>query len=271
MPRIMGILNITPDSFSDGGLYNDRNSALRRAIDLINQGADLLDIGAESTRPDAIALSAAEEWARLQPVLHDLYKAQIHHKVEISLDSYHVETMHSTHDAFGEGFISIYNDVNPWLDFDLKMDFLKHTKAKMCLAHNRRDFFAGNPPIYPTGIWEDIEAYFTQILEAAHQKGFHATRFILDPAIGFAKNVSDNIEILTDLKRLKFFGLPVLLAASRKRFIEGIMQDFTPPDKRIGGSLAAIAAGLSADIDIYRVHDVYDTRQFIDVCGAIGV
>ncbi|MBN9061264.1 MAG: dihydropteroate synthase [Rhizobiales bacterium] len=254
-PAVMGVVNVTPDSFSDGGQFHAPERAIARVAELIAQGADIIDIGAESTRPygDAQAVDADEEMARLAPVLPEAARLG----VPISIDTMKASVARW---AIGQG-ATILNDV--WgLQRDPDMARVAaETGAPIIVMHNRD---AADPAI---DIMADIDAFFARSLAIAARAGVARERIVLDPGVGFGKTPAQSIETLARLDRLRAFGLPFLVGASRKRFIASVSP--APPDKRIGGSIAAHIVAMQAGAAIVRAHDVAETLQAMKVAAAI--
>jgi dihydropteroate synthase len=254
-PVVMGVLNVTPDSFSDGGRFFDPGAALDQARRMVAEGADILDIGAESTRPygDAAAVPLAEEMRRLEPVL----PAVVALGVPVSIDTIKAKTAAW---ALAAG-ATIVNDV--WgLQRDPDMAPLVADQAvPVVLMHNRE---AADPAI---DIMADITAFLSRSLEIAARAGIARERIVLDPGIGFGKTPEQSVIAISRLGELKSFGLPLLIGASRKRFIDRISP--APPDRRLGGSLAAHLAAVANGAAIVRTHDVAETVQALRVAAAI--
>ena len=254
-PLVMGILNVTPDSFSDGGLFIEPAVALAHARRMIDEGADILDIGAESTRPygGAKPVSLADEFNRLRPVLADVVKLG----VPVSIDTIKASVADW---ALGAG-AAIVNDV--WgLQGDPDMAALvARYDAPVIVMHNRD---SADPSI---DIVEDVIAFFSRSLEIAAQAGIARHKIVLDPGIGFGKTPEQSIICLAQLPAFRRFGLPLLVGASRKRFIASLMP--SQPAERIGGSIAAHLMAARDGAAIVRVHDVRGTVQALRVVSAI--
>jgi dihydropteroate synthase len=254
-PVVMGVLNVTPDSFSDGGRFLDPGAALDQARRMVAEGADILDIGAESTRPygNALAVPLAEEMRRLEPIL----PAVVALGVPVSIDTIKAKTAAW---ALAAG-ATIVNDV--WgLQRDPDMAPLVAEQAvPVVLMHNRE---AADPAI---DIMANITAFLSRSLEIAAHAGIARERIVLDPGIGFGKTPEQSVIAIARLGELKSFGLPLLIGASRKRFIDRISP--APPDRRLGGSLAAHLAAVANGAAIVRTHDVAETVQALRVAAAI--
>lgn len=240
-PLLMGIVNITPDSFSDGGRYMEPDSALKYARSLWEAGAHILDIGAESTRPGYVPLSEEEEWRRLSSILPHLRKEGYC----LSLD-----TMKAAIARKGlEAGVSIINDI--WgLQKDPEMAFIvADFQARLIVMHNRQD--AQENLI----LWDDFERFFDRSLEIAHHAGIAKEQLILDPGVGFGKIQAQNIEAICLIKRLKaHYKLPILLGASRKSLFGHYLERAL--EERLPATLATHLYGVEMGADILRVHDV---------------
>lgn len=254
VPAVMGILNLTPDSFSDGGAFNAPERALAHARAMIAAGADIIDVGAESTRPyGAQPVTAEEEWQRLAPVLGDVVALG----TPVSIDSMKAAV---TARALGAG-AAIANDV--WglqRDSDMARVVAEHG-VPVVVMHNRDSADAA------IDIMADIVAFFARTLEIAARAGIAEDRIILDPGIGFGKTQEQSMQVLARGDELARFGLPVLVGASRKKFISTVVP--SEPRQRIGGSLAAHLLAARHGAKIIRAHDVAETVQALRVQAAI--
>jgi dihydropteroate synthase len=255
VPAVMGVLNVTPDSFSDGGEYLAPEHALAHANRLVAEGADIIDIGAESTRPygGARPVLADEELARLRPILPDIVKLG----VPISIDS-----IKSDIAAFAlEAGAVIANDV--WgLQRDSRMASLVARRGVPVIIMHNRD--RADPAI---DIMKDIAAFFARSLDIAAKAGIPEGHIVLDPGIGFGKTPEQSMMTLARLDELKRFGLPLLVGASRKRFIASVSP--SEPRQRLGGSIAAHLIAARGGARIIRTHDVAETVQALRVAAAI--
>jgi dihydropteroate synthase len=255
-PLVMGILNVTPDSFSDGGRFADPQTAHAHARQMIADGADIIDIGAESTRPyvGAEPVSLNDEIARLSPVLRPLTELD----APVSID-----TMKANVAAWAlDQGASILNDV--WglqRDPDMARVAAEHG-APVIVMHNREQ------PDPALDIMTDIEAFFMRSLDIALKAGISRESIVLDPGIGFGKTPEQSIEVIARLAELKRFSLPILVGLSRKRFINFVSP--SEPQERIGGSLAGNVMAVIEGADIVRVHDVAETVQAMRVLTAIS-
>ncbi len=252
---VMGVLNITPDSFSDGGQFIDPEAALARARAMIAAGVDIIDIGAESTRPysGAQPVTAEEELRRLKPLLADVVALG----VPVSIDSMKSDVVAW---ALDQG-VTIANDV--WgLQRDAGMAALVAARqAPIIVMHNREHV---DPAI---DIMSDILAFFERSLDIAAKAGIAPETIVLDPGIGFGKTPEQSMTALARLKELSALGLPILVGASRKRFIASISP--SEPAQRLGGSIAAHVIAAQRGARIIRTHDVAETVQALRVTAAI--
>ncbi|MGH6726647.1 MAG: dihydropteroate synthase [Pseudolabrys sp.] len=251
----MGILNVTPDSFSDGGRFIDPGKAIAHAAAMADAGADILDIGAESTRPygGAAPVAAEEELARLKPVLPALRKLGL----PVSIDTIKASVAAW---ALDQG-ASIVNDV--WgLQRDAEMAKLVAARnVPVIVMHNREAADA------KLDIVAEVIAFFSRSLEIAQRAGIARDKIVLDPGIGFGKTPEQSIACIARLAEFKRFGLPILVGASRKRFINAVTP--SPPDARLGGSIASHLEAVANGAAIVRAHDVAETVQALRVRAAI--
>jgi len=254
-PLVMGILNVTPDSFSDGGRFSEPAKAVAHARDMAAQGADIIDIGAESTRPygSPVPVSADDEKTRLATVL----PAVVAIGVPVSIDTIKASIAAW---ALDQG-AAIVNDV--WgLQKDPDMaPLVAKRRVPVIVMHNRD---AADPGI---DIVADVMAFFTRSLEIAARAGIARESIVLDPGIGFGKTPEQSIICLARLAEFKSFGLPLLVGASRKRFINSVTP--SPPHERIGGSIAAHLLAVQSGAAIVRAHEVAETVQALRVSAAI--
>lgn len=260
--RVMGIVNATPDSFSDGGRYLDPAAALAHARRLIAEGADILDLGAESTRPGSDPVAAADEVARLIPLIEAI---RAESDIAISVDTMKPEVARAAV-AAGAG---IWNDVAALGYTPDAAEVAAELGCEVILMHMQ-----GEPrTMQREPQYEDVVSEVADFLmaraEAAMAAGVAREKIWLDPGIGFGKHlVRHNLPLLANLDRIAALGFPVLLGASRKSFI-GALSGGAAPDRRLGGSIAAALAGADAGVSAVRVHDVAETIQALDVWAAI--
>ena len=242
---IMGILNVTPDSFSDGGRFVDICAAVAHAKKMAAEGADIIDIGGESTRPGAAPVPEEEEKKRVIPVIERL-KDEI--EVPISIDTYRSGTA----EAAIKAGAAMINDV-----WGLKADagmagMAAFYGAPVCIMHNKAEACYGN-------LIEDITADLEQSLEIAEKAGIRRENIIIDPGIGFGKTLEHNLEVMRRLEDFKAMGYPLLLGASRKSMIGKVLD--LPVEERLEGTLATTVIGIIKGADIIRVHDVLQNRR----------
>ena len=250
---IMGILNATPDSFSDGGSFNRTDEAVKRAIEMVEEGADIIDIGGESTRPGARFIPAEEEIERVVPVIKAISKAV---DVPISIDTYKADV---AREALAAG-AHIINDV--WgakADVNMKQ-VAAETKAPIILMHNRED---RNYQSFFRDVMNDLYESITLVKEA----GVSDEQIILDPGIGFAKNVKLNLEMMRHLHKLVAIGYPVLLGTSRKSMIGAVLD--LPVHERMEGTGATVCYGIQQGCQIVRVHDVKEISRMAKMMDAM--
>lgn len=251
---IMGILNVTPDSFSDGGKFNELDSAIKHAKEMLNDGADIIDIGAESTRPGSEEVTAEEELKRLLPIIEKLVKEV---DAPISVDTYKASV---AEECIKKGAHMI-NDV--WglqRDKDMAAVVAKYD-VPVTIMHNQ----IGTE--YETDIMEEIFRFLRESIKLALEAGVKPENIILDPGIGFGKTTSQNIEVMNRLDELNYLGYPVLLGTSRKTMIGDILE--LPPVQRVEGTVATSVMGTIKGVDIVRVHDVVENYRALKVTDAI--
>lgn len=262
-PMIMGILNATPDSFSDGGRFQDLEDAVMHALNMVSEGADIIDIGGESTRPGSDKIIAAEQIRRVLPIISELRK-QLPEHVLISIDTTSAAVAVAAL-AAGAGMI---NDVSAGRD---DPEIVKVVAAHDCpyvIMHMQ-----GTPktmqdnPAY-TDVVEEIRDFLLARAEHVQAMGIRGENIIIDPGIGFGKTKKHNLELLANLHRIVDTGYPVLLGTSRKRFM-GSLCAGVGPDQLTGATCATTALGVVAGVRIFRVHDVRENRQAADVAYGI--
>jgi dihydropteroate synthase len=255
-PIIMGVLNVTPDSFSDGGKFFDASSAIDQAKSMVENGAGIIDIGGESTRPGALAVSAKDELNRVIPVIEAL-SGQI--KVPISIDTSKPEVMEQ---AVASG-ASIINDVNA-LRAEGAIEMAAKLKSDVCLMHMQ-----GIPrtmqdnPSYDDVV-EDIKSFFKERIEACELAGIELSSITLDPGFGFGKNLGHNIALLKNLSEFNEFGVSILAGLSRKSMIGTLLGD-KDVDSRMIGSVTAALIAVENGANIIRAHDVEETNDALKV------
>ena len=250
---VMGILNVTPDSFSDGGNYSDIDKALFRVEEMLKEGVDIVDIGGESTRPGYEAVTIEEEINRVVPVIE---KIKDNFDIPISLDTYKSEVALCGIKAGAD----MINDI--WgLKADDKMaQIIAEHKVACCLMHNRRE-------AQYSSFVEDVVCDLEDSVRIALEAGVLKENIMIDPGVGFGKTYEHNIEILRNIKELKILGYPILLGVSRKSVI-GLTLDL-PVDKRLNGTLALTAYGMLQGCSFFRVHDIRDNKEIIKMLEAV--
>ena len=255
-PRIMGILNVTPDSFSDGGLFLGRDAAVAQAQTMVAEGADILDIGGESTRPGAAEVPVDQEIARVVPVIAALREAGV--ATPISVDTRKAAVARAALSAGAD----LVNDVSA-MEFDPAMaDVVAEAGCPICLMHAQgRPENMQDDPLYGDVVGE-VRDYLAQRIDVAVASGVTRDRIILDPGIGFGKRLEHNMALLRRLCDLRALGCPILLGASRKRFI-GTLTDAPEPADRMPGSLAVALWGVTQGVQILRVHDTKATKAAV--------
>ena len=257
---IMGILNVTPDSFSDGGQYFKKNTAIEHALDMVKNGADIIDIGGESTRPFSDPVSLDEELSRVIPVIEGIRKKS---DVCISIDT----TKSVVASKALQVGASIINDVSAMEVDPLMADVAIQFNCPLIIMHMK-----GTPknmqdnPKYESLV-SDIKDYLVSRIDFALSKGVEQKKIIIDPGIGFGKTVENNFEIINNLNHFVELNFPVLLGASRKSFI-GVSLNL-PENDRLEGSIAANIIGLQKGAKIFRVHDVVETNRAMVIANKI--
>lgn len=255
--RLMGILNVTPDSFSDGGAFLDSSYAVRRAWKILKEGADILDIGAESTRPGAMGVDIEMERSRLWPILKKL--AENRFPLPISLDSTKPELVE---EAWDLGWIQIVNDVEGLRNSKMR-DVVKKLKAPCVIMHMYGSPRTMQEDFQYDDVVKDLITFFRKKLKECDLD----ENIVLDPGIGFGKNVKHNLEILNRLEEFQVLGHPVMIGSSRKSFIGKVLEAET--NDRLEGSLASAALAIERGAKIVRAHDVRATRRAIRMVEAI--
>lgn len=260
--HIMGVVNVTPDSFSDGGQFLSAQAAIERALALEEEGADFIDIGGESSRPGSDFISAAEELKRIIPVISGL-QGRLH--IPISVDTVKAEVAKETVAAGAE----IINDISA-MTFDPDMAaVVSESQAAVVLMHMKgipKTMQAG--PIKYKDLMSDIIEHLSKQIAYARTRDIGMNKIIVDPGIGFGKRVEDNLSIIRYLSELRILGVPILVGVSRKSFI-GAVTKVDVPAERIEGNAAAMTAAIMNGSQIVRVHDVAATRKIVDMTDAI--
>ncbi len=259
-PIVMGILNVTPDSFSDGGLYINPDNARERALQMVDEGASIIDIGGESSRPGSKTVSAREELDRVEEVIAEISAAV---NVPISIDTRKAEVARAAIDAGA----TIINDISGLRQDPRMIEVAVHTGAAVVVMH-----MLGTPetmqedPHYDDAVSEIID-WMDERTAALSAHGIHREKIIVDPGIGFGKRLKDNLAIIEEIAAFHSLGFPLLVGFSRKSFIGGITG--REPGERICGGLAALGKCIEGGVQIVRVHDVKETVDFIKVWKAL--
>jgi dihydropteroate synthase len=256
-PILMGVVNVTPDSFSDGGQFLDPHRAIDHGLQLVEDGASIIDIGGESTRPGAAPISVQEELDRILPVIEGLKVTE----AAISVDTYHAATMKAALDAGA----TIINDITALRGDAGSLPVIAGSGAKVCLMHMQGEpRTMQNNPVYGDVVQEVFD-FLRARIEACEAAGITRDRLMIDPGIGFGKNLAHNMALLKNLRRLTELNVPVVVGVSRKSFISKIGGGMD----RLPGSLAAALYAWQQGASIFRVHDVAATRQAFAVHQAI--
>ncbi|EES71728.1 dihydropteroate synthase [Paenibacillus sp. oral taxon 786 str. D14] len=251
---VMGILNVTPDSFSDGGRYNNVELAVQHAREMVAEGADIIDIGGESTRPGHVPVSEQEELERVIPVVEALHRELPH--VPLSVDTYKAQV---AYEALKAG-AHIINDIWGFKAEARMAEVAAEFGCPVILMHNRHDRNYRD-------LLADVAADLRESVEIARKAGVKDENIILDPGIGFAKDDLENLRVMKALDELAALGFPLLLGTSRKRFIRTALD--LPVDEVVFGTAATVALGIAQGCQIVRVHDVKEIKQTVQMCDAI--
>ena len=258
---VMGILNVTPDSFSDGGRFLDRATAIAHATRMIDDGADILDVGGESTRPGSTPVSADEELERVHPVIQRL--AELHPAVPISIDTRKADVAAEALDAGA----TIVNDVSGGAD-PAMFDVVRDREAAVVLMHMQ-----GDPPTMQEAphyddVVGEVHEYLRQRIEAAELAGIDPERIAVDPGIGFGKDLDHNLELMHGVDAFLDLGRPVVVGPSRKKFIGTILD--LPEEERVEGTVGAVVWMVARGAHLVRVHDVREVVRAVRVSDAIA-
>ena len=257
---IMGILNVTPDSFSDGGMYYDATQAIEFALQMAEEGADIIDVGGESTRPGAKTVELQKECDRILPVIEGIRTKS---DILISIDTYKSEVARQSI-ATGAGMV---NDISG-MTFDPNMvDIIKESGLPVVIMHIKGTPKNMQKNPYYEDLMQELTEYFEERKKFARAKGILDQQIILDPGIGFGKRLQDNFQLLRELKKIVDMGFPVLIGPSRKSFI-GLTLDL-PVDQRLEGTAAAVTTGILKVARIVRVHDVKAMKRVALITDAI--
>ena len=262
-PRLMGIVNVTPDSFSDGGRFLDVDAAVAHARRLIAQGADVLDIGGESTRPRAAPVSEDEEIGRVVPVVEAVRRES---RVQISIDTMKPAVARA---AVAAG-ATMWNDVAALRFAPDSLATAAELGCDVVLMHMQGEPRTMQAAPRYVDVVAEVMAFLADRAQAALAAGVARDRIWLDPGIGFGKTAAHSLALLRNLDRIVALGFPVLVGVSRKSSIAGIARDKSAEHQRLGGSIAAALAAVAAGAAMIRVHDVAETRQALAIAAAIG-
>jgi len=260
-PLVLGVINLTPDSFSDGGSYTDMGAALARAEQLFGDGADLIDVGGESTRPGARSVDATEEWSRIGPVVEGLTLRGI----PVSIDTMKADVAQRAVDAGA----AVLNDVSGLRRDPTLAEVAARAGAGLILMHMR-----GTPRTMQSDVeYDDLvgevrDALWNSI-EMACDRGCSPGQIVVDPGIGFGKSAEGNLELINGIGRLLVLGRPVLVGPSRKSFIGKILG--APVEERLEGTIAACLSAMERGARLFRVHDVRQVRMALDLAWAIRI
>jgi dihydropteroate synthase len=263
---VMGILNVTPDSFSDGGKYLDVNAALARAEQIQEQGADVLDIGGESSRPGSMPISEEEELRRVLPVIETLHGRL---SIPISVDTYRARVAQIAIDAGAQ----IVNDISAFRFEPEMANVVRNTKAGIILMHSRgsREELHRQPPM--TNPAEEVRQELQSSAHLAEESGIERTSIVIDPGIGFGKSAEESLTVLRSLQALSQLEYPVLIGTSRKSFLRRIVSNgpMVESKDRLWGTAATTARAIFDGAHIVRVHDVAEMRIFVDTLDALAI
>jgi len=259
-PALMGVLNVTPDSFSDGGLYNTHQKAINRVDEMIAQGADIIDIGGESTRPGAEPVSEKEESARVIPVIKEIVRK---FNIPISIDTRKTEVAKKALDAGAH----IVNNVEGLKNNEILGKIVARYDVPIILMHMRGNPKTMQKDIKYRSVVSDIIEELKNSITLARDAGIREDNILIDPGIGFGKTTNDNLKIINRINEFKILGKPVVLGPSRKSFIGNVLN--LDVKERLEGTLATVAYAVLKDINIIRVHDVIQARRVIDMIKAI--
>jgi len=266
-PTLMGIVNVTPDSFSDGGRFHDAAHAVEYAFRLIAETADVIDVGGESTRPGASGVPADEQIRRVVPVIEGIRRRS---DVPMTVDTTLAEVARAALDAGADAV----NDVSACLGDERMPDLIAHRSCGVILMHRRRrseeesysDRY-NRPPVYDDVV-RDVAAFLRERVRACEEQRIDPACVVVDPGLGFGKTVAQNFALIAGVAEMEVAGRPVLIGASRKSFV-GAAGGEARPDQRMAGSIAASVAAWMSGVRLFRVHDVAAHRQALSVAVAV--
>lgn len=258
-PMIMGILNVTPDSFSDGGKFNNPQQAIKHALTMVEQGADIIDIGGESTRPGSIRVTPEQQIKRILPIIALLNK-ELDNRCAISVDT----TSAQVAEAALQAGTSIINDISAGTEDPQILTLTANSQTCICLMHMQGTPQTMQDKPHYNNVVEEIIQYLKQRIEVALEAGIKPEQIILDPGIGFGKRRVDNLQLLASLSKFTALGYPVLLGTSRKRFMGAMLKH--PTQRQLAISTATTTTiGVMSGARIFRVHDVEENRLAADL------
>ena len=261
-PKVMGILNITPDSFSDGGQFSSKEKAVKHFIKMKKHGASIIDIGGESTRPGANKVSVKKELERIMPILQNI--SSMNQKISISLDTRKPEVMKM---GIKKG-VNIINDVSGLRYSKNTIPFLKKTQTPVIIMHSISSPKLMQKRFNYKDVLLDIYDFLEKKIKECERNNISRSQIIIDPGIGFGKNLKQNLKLIKNISLFQSLGVCLLLGASRKTFIGKISKN-TLENDRLGGSISSVIFALNQGVQIFRVHDVLETKQAIDVYSQI--
>ena len=262
-PLLMGVLNVTPDSFSDGGLHQDITVALTRVHEMVEQGADIIDIGGESTRPGADRVPVEQQLGRVIPIIKQLQQ-ELPADVPISIDT----TSTIVAGAALEQGAAIVNDISAGQDDPGMFKLAAEAGVPYIIMHMQGTPSTMQDKPHYTDVVAEIKSFLLARAALARDAGIRQENLVIDPGIGFGKSRRDNLDIIINLDSFTESGYKVLLGASRKRFM-GSICDITEYSELVGATCATTAIGVFAGINIFRVHDIKENRQALDVAWAL--
>lgn len=260
-PLIMGILNTTPDSFSDGGQYSSQEMALKHAMEMLQQGVDIIDVGGESTRPGAEDVSVDEEIQRVVPVIEAIRKQS---DVCLSIDTSKTEVMRAAVMAGAD----LVNDVNG-LRANGAVKVCAELNVPVCVMHMQGEPRTMQKDPKYINVVDDIKSFLQQRIQACVDAGINKDKIIIDPGFGFGKNLQQNLQLLKNLDEFQQLGVPILVGISRKSMLGAVLGD-EPVDKRLYAGLASVVLAWTKGAKIFRVHDVKPTLDALKVCDAVS-
>lgn len=262
MAKVVGILNITPDSYYDGGRYTNLECAQRQVHNMLEAGVDVIDIGCESTRPNSNPITVEEELARLKPILPTIRNMT---DIPLAVDTYKTEVMAYALDSG----VNMINDI-----FALRspgaLDLVARYPVQVCLMHLHESVSKMHEKPMYEDVAQTIIDFFMERIEACYNAGIEKERLILDPGFGFSKQPVENFQLLRDLSKFKQLKLPLYIGISRKRFIGQLLKDNTPDDRLIGSLVASVWAWQQG-VDYIRTHDVAETKEALAMIETLDI